>query len=125
VSLKTQFLYMLVFLTRYVDLFFNFLSLYNTVMKVIFIGSAVAVCYVMKFLSPYCETYDKKYDVFFLPYIIVPCAILALLVNEYFSFTEVTPVPNPLAHCYFCIFSISFVLSLASSRTPSLPPSLL
>jgi ER lumen protein retaining receptor len=89
ISLKTQFLYLLVFLTRYIDLFYNFLSLYNTVMKVIFIGSAFSIVYVMKFKSPYCDTYDKKYDNFFLPYIIVPCAILALLVNEYFSFSEI------------------------------------
>jgi len=89
VSLKTQALYLLVFLTRYIDLFYNFLSLYNTIMKVIFIGTAGAVVYMMKFKAPYCDTYDKKYDNFFLPYIIVPCAILALLVNEYFSVSEV------------------------------------
>jgi len=43
----------------------------------------------MKYKSPYCDTYDKPKDVFFLPYILVPCAILALLVNEYFSATEI------------------------------------
>lgn len=40
ISLKTLELYLLVFLTRYVDLFTNFVSLYNTSMKVIYIGCA-------------------------------------------------------------------------------------
>ena len=34
ISLKTQQLYLLVFVTRYMDLFWNFISPYNTVMKV-------------------------------------------------------------------------------------------
>ncbi|CAN6483819.1 unnamed protein product [Victoria cruziana] len=34
ISLKTHELYVLVFITRYVDLFTDFISLYNTVMKV-------------------------------------------------------------------------------------------
>jgi len=89
VSLKTQFLYMIVFLTRYLDLFYNFLSLYNTVMKVIFILTSILIVCMMKFVSPYKESYDSKKDNFFLPFIIVPCIILALLINEYFSFTEI------------------------------------
>lgn len=89
VSLKTQFLYALVFVTRYLDLFYNFLSLYNSVMKLIFIATSILIVYLMKFKAPYCDTYDKKYDTFFLPYLLVPCAILALLVNEYFSVTEI------------------------------------
>lgn len=89
ISLKTQFLYLLVFLCRYMDLFTNHISLYNTVMKFIFIASSGFIVYLMKFKSPFCDTYDKKADFFFLPYIIVPCLILALLWNEYFSFMEV------------------------------------
>jgi len=34
ISLKTQELYALVFITRYLDLFWNFYSLYNSIMKV-------------------------------------------------------------------------------------------
>ena len=34
VSLKTMELYLIVFLTRYLDLFFSFVSYYNTLMKV-------------------------------------------------------------------------------------------
>lgn len=89
ISLKTQFLYLLVFMTRYMDIFSNHVSLYNTVMKAIFIGSSGFIVYLMKFKSPFCDTYDGKADYFFLPIIIVPCLILALLVNEYFSVMEV------------------------------------
>mmetsp|Transcript_9973 Transcript_9973/g.45150 ORF Transcript_9973/g.45150 Transcript_9973/m.45150 type:complete len:88 (-) Transcript_9973:1645-1908(-) len=37
-SLKTQELYLAVFLTRYLDLLYSYISLYNTCMKLIFIG---------------------------------------------------------------------------------------
>lgn len=91
VSLKTQFLYALVFVTRYLDLFYNFMSLYNSVMKVIFISTSFLIVYLMKFKQPYCDTYDKKSDTFFLPYLLVPCGILGLLINDvdYFSPTEI------------------------------------
>src|SRR3954451_22650012 len=84
-SLKTQFLYAVVFVTRYLDLLYNFSSLYNSVMKVIFISTSIAIVYLMKFKAPYCETYDKGDDNFYLPYIVVPCALLSLVINEYFS----------------------------------------
>ncbi len=49
ISFKTQALYLLVFLTRYVDLLTGpWLSLYNTVMKVFFIGSSGWILYLMK-----------------------------------------------------------------------------
>lgn len=35
ISLKTQELYVMVFVARYLDLFWNFLSLYNWIMKVV------------------------------------------------------------------------------------------
>ena len=34
ISLKTQILYFIVFVTRYLDIFTNFWSIYNTIMKV-------------------------------------------------------------------------------------------
>jgi ER lumen protein retaining receptor len=62
VSLKTQELYLLVFLTRYVDIFWNFISIYNTIMKIIFIGTTAATVYLMRFR--YNHTYDKEHDTF-------------------------------------------------------------
>ena len=43
ISLKTQELYVIVFISRYLDLFWNFLSIYNWVMKVIFITASLSI----------------------------------------------------------------------------------
>ncbi|CCH61806.1 hypothetical protein TBLA_0F02670 [Henningerozyma blattae CBS 6284] len=44
ISFKTQVLYSLVFLTRYLDLaMFKFISFYNTIMKVFFIASSIYI----------------------------------------------------------------------------------
>lgn len=47
-SFKTQALYVTVFLTRYLDLFYDFVSVYNTFMKLFFISSSCYVLYLMK-----------------------------------------------------------------------------
>lgn len=89
ISLKTQFLYALVFVCRYTDLFTTYFSLYNSLMKIIFISSSSMIVYLMKFRQPIAATYDPQADNFFLPYLLVPCALLALLVNDYFSVQEI------------------------------------
>lgn len=48
ISFKTQALYVAVFVSRYVDLLFRWVSLYNSLMKVIFIASSVYILYLMK-----------------------------------------------------------------------------
>ena len=48
ISFKTQALYVGVFLTRYLDLFYHFVSVYNSVMKLFFIGSSCYILYLMK-----------------------------------------------------------------------------
>lgn len=48
ISFKTQALYLVVFLTRYIDLFTDYVSLYNTVMKIFFISSTAYTLYLMK-----------------------------------------------------------------------------
>lgn len=49
ISFKTQALYALVFVTRYLDLLFRWISLYNFVMKLFFIGSSCYILYLMKY----------------------------------------------------------------------------
>ncbi|EOD40725.1 hypothetical protein EMIHUDRAFT_222486 [Emiliania huxleyi CCMP1516] len=71
ISLKTQLLYVIVFCFRYLDIFWNFLSIYNTIMKVIFISSSVAVVYVMKFGVPHKDTYSQEDDAFPIAYLAV------------------------------------------------------
>jgi hypothetical protein len=57
VSLKTQEMYALVFVTRYLDIFWNFSSLYNTIMKLVFLATSFAIIYFMRF--KYRHSYDK------------------------------------------------------------------
>ena len=47
-SFKTQLLYAVVFVARYLDLLWSWVSLYNFVMKLFFIGSSCYILYLMK-----------------------------------------------------------------------------
>ena len=87
ISGKSQVLFALVFTTRYLDLVLNFISIYNTVMKVIFLVSAYATLYLM-FLK-FRATYDSNHDTFRAEFLVIPAVGLALLVNHEFSVLEV------------------------------------
>lgn len=63
-SLKTQEIYLIVFLIRYTDLFYHFVSVYNSCMKIIFIGTTTYIIYLMRFKKPFCTTYDTLVDQF-------------------------------------------------------------
>jgi len=78
-------MFAMVFLTRYLDLFTAFISLYNTVMKIMFIVTSLATVYLiyMKFKA----TYDSNHDTFRVEFVVVPVAGLAVLVNH-----ELTPM---------------------------------
>lgn len=89
VSLKTQELYAIVFVTRYLDLFFRYISLYNTVMKIFFIGSSLAIIYYMRFHKVVRQTYDKNEDTFREWFLIGPSIVLALLINQQRTPTEI------------------------------------
>lgn len=82
ISFKTQELYALVFITRYLDLFFRYISLYNTVMKLIFIFSSLAVIYYMRVHKVVRQTYDKSEDTFREWFLIAPCALLAIAIPQ-------------------------------------------
>ncbi|EAN79776.1 ER lumen retaining receptor protein, putative [Trypanosoma equiperdum] len=80
-SLKTQFLFALVFTTRYLDLFLSFISVYNTMMKIFFLATSWHICYLMRCKSPWKTTYDHENDTFRIRYLIIPSFVLALLFN--------------------------------------------
>eukprot|EP00316_Scyphosphaera_apsteinii_P012613 CAMPEP_0119301152 /NCGR_PEP_ID=MMETSP1333-20130426/2978_1 /TAXON_ID=418940 /ORGANISM="Scyphosphaera apsteinii, Strain RCC1455" /LENGTH=219 /DNA_ID=CAMNT_0007303149 /DNA_START=69 /DNA_END=728 /DNA_ORIENTATION=- len=82
ISLKTQEIYVIVFCFRYLDLFWNFLSIYNWVMKIIFIVSSVSIVCVIRFGKPHKDTYNKEDDAFPYLYLIVPAALLGIAVNQ-------------------------------------------
>ncbi|KAJ4795026.1 ER lumen protein-retaining receptor [Rhynchospora pubera] len=89
ISLKTQELYALVFATRYLDIFSHYYSLYNTVMKLIFLGSSFSIVWYMRRHKVVRRSYDKDQDTFRHHFLVLPCLVLALLINERFSFREV------------------------------------
>ena len=85
ISLKTQELYFLVFVTRYLDLFHS-ASLYLFVMKLIYIAASGAIVYVMRFKHPWNTTYEtptKAADKFpHIKFAILPCLAIATFINE-------------------------------------------
>merc|ERR1719442_250081 len=82
ISLKTQEIYVIVFCFRYLDLFWNFLSIYNWVMKIIFIVCSLSIVYIMRFGKPHKDTYNKEDDAFPYQYLIIPAALLGAAVNQ-------------------------------------------
>lgn len=87
ISLKTQVLYCIVFVTRYLDVFWNFVYLYNTVMKIIYLGTSFYIVHMGYNL--YKHTYDKDHDSFRIVFLIAPCALLALIFNAEFALSEI------------------------------------
>lgn len=86
------------FVTRYVDLFTHYVSLYNTTMKVLFLLFSGAIVYVIRLREPFKSSYDKSHDTFLhYKFAVLPCAILALIFNESFEVLEVRLSVCPLA----------------------------
>lgn len=91
--MKTQELYALVFAARYLDIFINFISLYNTIMKFIFLGSSFSIVWYMRRHKVVRRSYDKDQDTFRHVLLVLPCLLLALLIHERFTFREVFEFP--------------------------------
>jgi len=87
ISGKTQLMFMICFLTRYIDLFSNFVSVYNSVMKVAYIASSIGTCYLI--YRKFKATYDGNHDSFRMEFLIVPAAGLACLANHQFHWMEI------------------------------------
>ncbi|CAB3367532.1 ER lumen protein-retaining receptor [Cloeon dipterum] len=87
ISGKSQLLFGLVYTTRYLDLITSYISLYNSVMKVVFLAASYATIYLMyvKFKA----TYDHNHDTFRIEFLVVPAVALALLINHDFQVVEI------------------------------------
>lgn len=72
-------------MTRYLDLTFHFISLYNTCMKIFFIASSVYILYLMR--VKYRASYDPGLDTFRFEYLLG----FAMLLGVAFSY-DYTPV---------------------------------
>ena len=64
-------------MTRYLDLFVRFHSIYNTVMKIVFISISSYVCILMQ--TSLKNTYDKRMDNFKIEYLIGVAAFVAMI----------------------------------------------
>ncbi|KAH7651434.1 ER lumen protein retaining receptor protein [Dioscorea alata] len=89
ISLKTQELYVMVFVARYLDLFTDFISLYNSVMKVVFITSSIAIVWCMRRHPLVRRSYDKDQDTFRHYFLVAASFVLALIFHDKFTFKEV------------------------------------
>lgn len=116
----------MVFVCRYLDLFFSFISMcvppafrcdglcvvggltrassglprstsYNTLMKIIFITATLTIIWYMRKHKTVSQTYSKDEDTFKAEYLLVPCFLLALLVNHELSVMEVRALARHVA----------------------------
>ena len=91
VSAKTFEIYLLVFCTRYLDLFMYFISFYNTSMKILFIGASSFILYLMKINKRYSISYDRiKEDIFPHIYLIPFALIMTLIIHKDWSWWGLT-----------------------------------
>lgn len=78
ISFKSQALYLIVYITRYLDLFWTFTdSTYNTIFKLLFLGSSGYTIYLMT--TAYKPTHDPNLDTFRVQYLLGGSLVLAVL----------------------------------------------
>jgi len=86
ISFKSQGLYLVVYVTRYLDLFSTD-SVYNFIFKVLFIASQSYIIYLMT--SKYKPTHDPGLDTFKVQYLVGGAAILAILLPYKYTVSEI------------------------------------
>lgn len=80
VSVRTHELFLLVFVTRYLDLFTTFYSIYNSCMKILYICTTALVIYTIKIKEPIASTYDKAQDSFLhWKFAVAPAFVVSLI----------------------------------------------
>lgn len=111
ISCRMQEIYLIVFICRYIDLLYNYISLYNTIMKILFILSTSYTIYLIRYKPPISLTYkrntykqqqegggggginnnnNKGGDNFpYEKYLVPPCLLLSLLTCDNYSLVEV------------------------------------
>lgn len=87
ISGKSQVLFAVVYITRYLDVFFTFISVYNTLMKILFVSASCATVYLI--FQKFKPTYDGNHDTFRVEFAVVPAIVLALIFNYEFTVLEV------------------------------------
>jgi hypothetical protein len=91
ISFKSQFLYLIVYLARYVDLLWTFYepkALYNTIFKIVFISTSAYTVYLM--LNDFKPTHDPNLDTFKVQYLLAASALLAIIFPYKYTVSEVS-----------------------------------
>ncbi|KAI1418016.1 ER lumen protein retaining receptor [Hypoxylon sp. FL1857] len=86
ISFKSQALYLIVYVTRYLDLF-STSSIYNIIFKILFISSQSYIIYLM--MTKYKPTVDPNLDTFRVQYLLGGAAVLAILLPYEYTFSEI------------------------------------
>lgn len=87
-SLKTQVLYVVVFVIRYVDLLYKYYSLYNTLMKLFFIATSAYTVYLMTY--KYAANIRENLDTFPIRYLAGALVFLSLIMTHSYSARELS-----------------------------------
>merc|ERR1719409_771423 len=89
VSCRTMELYGVVFVLRYMDLLWSYISLYNSFMKCMFIMSTFYLIYLMRYEPPVATTYDREKDSFrYEQFLLPPCFLLGILTTHEWTAPE-------------------------------------
>ena len=65
-------------------------------MKLVFLGTSLSIIYFMRFHPTVRATYDKEQDTFRSVFLLIPCAVLALIINQERTAVEVCSAPSPI-----------------------------
>ncbi|XP_026806591.1 malate dehydrogenase, cytoplasmic-like isoform X2 [Rhopalosiphum maidis] len=87
ISRKTQILFAIVFTTRYTDLFIHVVSMYNSLMKIVFLTLSYITLHLMFYTFK--STYDHKNDRFRIVYLIVPSLVLSFVFVHVYTVVEI------------------------------------
>lgn len=85
ISFKSQCLYLLVYVTRYLDLFVT-TSIYNVIFKILFISAQGYIIYLMT--NAYKPTNDPNVDTFRVQYLLGGAAVMAIVFPYYWTIRE-------------------------------------
>jgi len=87
ISGKSQILFLVVFITRYLDIFTNFISIYNTSIKIFFIFSTLTNIFLV--FVKYKGTISSDLDTFRIEFLLLAAGLLAIFINHEFVVMEV------------------------------------
>ncbi|KAL8365144.1 hypothetical protein RB595_004114 [Gaeumannomyces hyphopodioides] len=85
ISFKSQTLYLIVYVSRYLDLFIT-KSIYNVIFKILFISAQGYIIYLMT--NAYKPTNDPNVDTFRVRYLLGGAAVMAIVFPYYWTFRE-------------------------------------